>query len=91
LDLLKRCGKLILVGLSENPTQFLPAAFALNETEMIGIRACNPKTWETCLKILASGRINLKPLITHHLPLDEGEKGFQLLQQREGLKILITP
>jgi 2-desacetyl-2-hydroxyethyl bacteriochlorophyllide A dehydrogenase len=91
LDLLKRCGKLILVGLSENPTQFVPAAFALNETEMIGIRAYNPKTWETCLKILSSGKINLKPLITHHLPLDEGEKGFQLLQQREGLKILITP
>ena len=91
LDLLKRCGKLILVGLSEDPAQFLPIAFALNETEMIGIRAYNPKTWETCLKILASGRINLKPLITHRLPLDEGERGFQLLQKREGLKILVIP
>lgn len=91
LDLLKRRGRLILVGLSENPAQFLPINFALNEIEMIGIRAYNPKTWETCLNILSSGKIDLRPVITHRLPLDEGERGFQLLQQREGLKILLKP
>ena len=91
LDLVKRRGRLILVGLSENPAQFLPIDFALNETEMIGIRAYNPKTWEICLNILSSGKIDLRPVITHRLPLDEGEKGFQLLQQREGLKILLKP
>ncbi len=91
LDLLKRCGKLILVGLSEDLCQFLPIAFALNETEMIGIRAYNPKTWETCLNILSSGKVDLKPVITHRLPLEEVERGFQLLQQRVGLKILIKP
>ena len=91
LDLLKRCGKLILVGLSEDLCQFLPVAFALNETEMIGIRAYNPKTWETCLNILSSGKVDLNSVITHRLPLEEVERGFQLLQQREGLKILIKP
>jgi threonine dehydrogenase-like Zn-dependent dehydrogenase len=58
---------------------------------MIGIRAYNPKTWEICLNILSSGKIDLRPVITHRLPLDEGERGFQLLQQREGLKILLKP
>jgi len=91
LDLLKRCGKLILIGLSENWAQFVPAAFALNETEMIGVRAHNQKSWRTCLNILSSGRIDLKSLITHRLSLDDGERGFQLLQNREGLKIIISP
>jgi 2-desacetyl-2-hydroxyethyl bacteriochlorophyllide A dehydrogenase len=91
LDLLKRGGKLIVVGLSEDFAQFQPVTFALNETEMIGIRAYNPKTWETCLKILGSGRIDLRRVITHRLPLDEAERAFRLLQQREGLKILLKP
>jgi threonine dehydrogenase-like Zn-dependent dehydrogenase len=91
LDLLKRCGKLILVGLSEDLCQFLPVAFALNETEMIGIRAYNPKTWETCLNILSPGKADLNSVITPRLPLEEVERGFQLLQQRDGLKILIKP
>ena len=82
---------MILVGLSEDLCQFLPVAFALNETEMIGIRAYNPKTWETCLNILSSGKVDLNSVITHRLPLEEVERGFQLLQQREGLKILIKP
>jgi threonine dehydrogenase-like Zn-dependent dehydrogenase len=89
LDLVKRRGRLILVGLSETPVQFLPIDFALNETEMIGIRAYNPKTWDICLNILSSGKIDLRPIITHRLPLDEGERAFQLLQRREGLKILL--
>ncbi len=91
LDLLRRCGKLILVGLSEEPAPFIPAAFALNETEMIGIRAYNPKTWETCLKILASGKIDFSPVLTHRLPLDQAEKGFELLQKKIGFKILLKP
>ena len=91
LDLLKRCGKLILVGLSENPAEFLPAAFALNETEMIGIRAYNPKTWKICLNILESERLDLKPVITRRLSLDDGPRGFELLQKSEGLKTVILP
>ncbi len=91
LDLLKRCGKLILVGLSENPAPILPIAFALNETEMFGIRAYNPKTWQTCLKIMASGKIDFRPVLTHRLTLDQAEKGFELLKQKIGLKILLMP
>lgn len=91
LDLLNKSGKMILVGFSEDLCQFLPIAFLLNETEMFGIRSYTPKTWETCLNIVSSGKVDLKPVITHRLPLEEAERGFQLLQQREGLKILIKP
>lgn len=91
LALLKKGGKLVLIGFAEELVNFLPVEFVLNEIEMIGIRAYNPKNWETCLSILSSGKIDFKPLITHRLPLDEGEKGFQLIQKREGLKILLKP
>ena len=91
LDLLGRRGKMILVGFSEEPCEFLPIAFLLNETTMMAVRAYNPKTWETCLKVVSTGKVDLKAVITHRLPLEESERGFQLLEQREGLKILIIP
>ncbi len=91
LSVLKKRAKLVLVGLTENPIHLSRSAFFLRETEMIGIRAHNPKTWEICLKVLSTGKMNLRPLITHRLPLEEGEKGFQLLRQGKGLKILLNP
>ena len=91
LDLLKKGGKLMLVGLSQDLAHFLPITFALSEKEIIGIRAYSPRHWETCINIVSSGKMNLKPLITHRLPLDDWERGFQILQQREGLKILLKP
>jgi len=91
LELLSRRGKMILVGFSEDPCQFLPITFLLKETAMTGVRSYNPKTWETCINIVSSGKVDLKPVITHKLPLEDVEKGFQLLQRREGLKILIKP
>ena len=91
LSVLKKRAKLVLVGLTENPIHLSRSAFFLKETEMIGIRAHNPKTWEICLKVLSTGRMNLKPLITHRLPLDEGKRGFELLRQRQGLKIMLEP
>ena len=91
LDLLKRGGKLMLIGLSKSFAHFLPITFALGEKEMHGIRAYSLKSWDTCINILSSGKIDLKPLITQRLPLDEAERGFELFQQRKGLKILFKP
>jgi len=91
LNLLGRRGKMILVGLSEKPAFFVPVDFAYNETTMIGIRASNPRTWETCINILSSGKIDLSPVITHRIPLADVESGFERVHRREGLKILVDP
>lgn len=91
LNLLRRRGKMIVVGLSETPASFIPIDFAYNETEMIGVRAYTHKTWETCINILSSGKIDLSPVITHKIPLADIELGFDLVHRSEGLKILIEP
>jgi len=37
------------------------------------------KTWQQVSRLLESGQVDVKPLITHHLPLEEFEKGFDLM------------
>lgn len=45
------------------------------------------------MNVIASGRIDLKPLITHHFSLDQIEEAYELFaHQRDGvLKVAITP
>jgi threonine 3-dehydrogenase len=49
------------------------------------------KTWQQVSSLLASGQVNVKPLITHHLPLEEFEKGFDLMIKGECGKVVLQP
>jgi len=41
------------------------------------------------LQLLELGKLNVKPIITHKLPLSEWEKGFELTERREGIKVIL--
>ena len=45
------------------------------------------------MNVLASGRANLRPLVTHRFKLDDVEEAYDLFaNQRDGvLKVAITP
>ena len=45
------------------------------------------------MSVIASGRIDLKPLVTHRFKLDQIEAAYELFgHQRDGvLKVAITP
>ena len=45
------------------------------------------------MNVVASGRVNLEPMVTHRFKLDEIEKAYDLFaNQRDGvLKVAITP
>ena len=35
--------------------------------------------------------VDLTDIVTHELPLDQWQKGFDLMETKEGLKIVLTP
>jgi threonine dehydrogenase-like Zn-dependent dehydrogenase len=45
------------------------------------------------MSVIAAGRIDLRPLVTHHFKLDNIEAAYELFaNQRDGvLKVAITP
>jgi len=47
------------------------------------------ETWYQMESFLLSGRLQLDPIITHHLPLAEFERGFALMRSGEGIKIVL--
>ena len=50
-------------------------------------------TWHKARDLLKSGKLDIKPVITHHLPLTEFEKAFELMNTRPSVtgKIVLYP
>lgn len=93
-------GKLVLVGMG-NPVQTLPlGAAALREVDIIGVfRYAN--CYPAAIQLFASGKLAgiADALVSHRVPLDQGEKAFRLAanQAKEGedegrvpVKVMIT-
>ena len=48
-------------------------------------------TWERTADLLNSGKVDVGPIITHELPLDEFERGMEILRKGEGAKVVLYP
>lgn len=48
------------------------------------------ETWEQTAGLLASGQVDLEPLITHRLPLSEFERGFELMRAGDCGKVVFS-
>lgn len=47
--------------------------------------------WESALKATDAGEIDPTKLITHRLPLEGAEEGYELFASREAMKVVLTP
>jgi 2-desacetyl-2-hydroxyethyl bacteriochlorophyllide A dehydrogenase len=43
------------------------------------------------LALIEAGKLDPTPLVTHHMKLDQAEEAYKLYDQREALKIVLTP
>jgi threonine dehydrogenase-like Zn-dependent dehydrogenase len=43
------------------------------------------------LGLMEAGKLDPSPLVTHHLPLDQAGEAYEIYDQREALKIVLTP
>ena len=91
IKIVRRGGSITLIGLVPEPTQLNLQQVILKQVSLIGVRAY---TWSNCnltMKLLADGKINLKPMITHTFSLEEWEKAFDILLKGRGTKIILKP
>ncbi|GEL09249.1 L-threonine 3-dehydrogenase [Salisediminibacterium halotolerans] len=49
------------------------------------------ETWQQTAGLLQSGQVNVKPLITHHFPLEDFHKGFELMLEGNCGKVVLYP
>ena len=48
-------------------------------------------TWEHATRLVAEHKVDLSMLVSHVLPLEEGQRGFDLINNGEAIKVLFQP
>lgn len=88
---LRNGGTAALLGLPSEPVSLdLPNDIIFKGATVLGINGRKMfETWYQVESFLLSGRLNLEPIITHHLPLDEIEQGLKLMQAGEAIKVIL--
>ncbi|XP_035015501.1 sorbitol dehydrogenase [Hippoglossus stenolepis] len=81
-------GVVVLVGLGSEMVTVPLIDAALREVDIRGVfRYCN--TWPMAINMLASGEVNVKPLVTHRFPLEQAAKAFETTRQGVGIKVML--
>jgi threonine dehydrogenase-like Zn-dependent dehydrogenase len=91
LRILRRGGRLGLVGLGHTPTPLMTEQVVWAEQILIGVRGYSVTAWAEAQRMIKEGAVDLTPLITHHLDLNEAPRAMELLRNREALKVMIHP
>ncbi len=82
LACVRRGGRVVIAGISGGKHVSLDTdRIALDELDVIGTRGA-PNALTESINLLASGRITVKPLVTHQLPLSEVQKGMEIFSKR---------
>lgn len=84
-------GRIVLIGMPAEPVRIDVVALEVKEVTVTGIfRYAN--VWERTINLLASGKVDLKPLISATYPFDRSVEAFdRAVEQRSGdVKVQIT-
>ncbi len=59
------------------------------QLSVVGSHDFTPHDFTAALKLLAAGVVKVEPLISHVLPLEETERAFRMVAERQGLKLMV--
>lgn len=93
LSVVKRGGKLMALG--NTAPEISAALFRLVswEISIVGCTGFTPSELERSLVLMSSGKIVVKPLITHRFPLEHAQAAFETvcLQENRAIKVILLP
>jgi L-iditol 2-dehydrogenase len=94
LDCVESGGTILFFAVPD-PSVKLPVPinqFWRNEITMRTSYGAAPNDLEDSLRVLATGRLNVKDMITHKLSLREAQEGFRLVAEAgQSLKVILEP
>ncbi|HJN10381.1 MAG: L-threonine 3-dehydrogenase [Pirellulaceae bacterium] len=88
---LRNGGTAALLGLPVGPVEFdLPNDIIFKGATVLGINGRRMfETWYQVESFVLSERLELEPIITHQIPMADFERGFQLMQSGEAIKVVL--
>jgi L-iditol 2-dehydrogenase len=92
VQLLRKLGRLTAIGLTGRPEIPFPYDGAMFKAATYIFNLSTSYTsWDTAIRLIGSGKIEVGPLITHRGGLDRWEEFFAALQEKKGIKGVFIP
>jgi len=92
ISMLKENGKAIVVAIFEKPPEVDFNLVVRKGITVFGSWAWTPEEFKESLELIASGKIDRKPLISHRFPVDQAKEAYETqLTAAEAVKVMIIP
>ncbi|MFQ5711665.1 MAG: zinc-binding dehydrogenase [Candidatus Geothermarchaeales archaeon] len=86
-------GTVLIFGIhAKSINNFDAYPFYFKELSVVGSRAMIESEYEPTIRLVASGAVDVKPLITHRFPLERIREGFELVDKSPGsaLRVIVA-
>jgi L-iditol 2-dehydrogenase len=87
----RRGARYVQIGLAGKPVTLPFDLICFHELTIRSGFASTPSSWRKALELVTGRRIDLAPLITEVVPLDEWERAFAATRAGEGIKFVLDP
>jgi threonine dehydrogenase-like Zn-dependent dehydrogenase len=91
LEMIRPGGAVLLIGIHSGPAEFDPTPMVRGRKSLIGVYAFEAETWRRALLLISSGLVDPQSMITHRMPLERAQEGFELARKKEAAKVIFTP
>ena len=93
LAMVKKGGNVVIIGMLEATMQLPMLDITVKEIKLQGSYGYTSDDFQQALNLITKGKVNVKPLITHVLPLHDIKSGFEILSKgaENVVKVILTP
>ena len=94
LESVRPTSNISILGIFSEPVElYMPMMCITNKKITMGLPHKLPEYVPKLLGLIKAGRINTRPIISHILPLSEGERAYEMFDKRldDALKIVLKP
>jgi L-iditol 2-dehydrogenase len=84
-------ARVVIVGIPSEPRISFPAGRARRKGLTLVLSQRMGHVYPRAIRLVASGRVDVRSLVTYRFPLAESRVAFEAAARREGLKVLIEP
>jgi L-iditol 2-dehydrogenase len=91
LNLVRRLGLIVKVGWGPEPVGFSLDLLITKAATLQGTYGHSRQAWDSVLRMLDSGVLNPKPLVSAVLPIQRWREGYELVESRRAAKVILKP
>lgn len=84
-------ARVVLIGIPADDRTAFAASIARRKGLTIKLTRRMKPVYPRAIRLVGSGLVDVRSLVTHRFPLEEFDKAFSAAQGREGLKVIIEP